>query len=469
MTVKNLNKRIVIVFSGLGLLFILLVLYLTYFQLFQAEDLASNKYNQRNRVDELVIKRGSISDANGLVLATSNSVEGGYKREYVYGPLYSHIIGYNSTTYGKTGLESSYNDILLNVEKAQPLSNLREKVIKNDIGKDLKLTLIQELQQLADQQLEGHKGSIVLINPQTGAVYAMVSRPNFDPNTVETNWDSISTSTESPLLNRSAQGLYTPGSVVKIITATALIEHQDKIDLSYEDTGTTVIDGYKISNFEDSIWGDINLRTALVHSVNTYFADKAVELGGETMNTTFENFMFNKKIPFDIVTATSKSPFTSKMGKTDLAAAAFGQGETLVTPLNMALSVAALANGGKMMQPYIVKEVIDAEGVRTPVNPPKILAQVTTEDFANTLKEDMVAVIEYGSRAQIDGVTVGGKTGTAETASGLDHAWFVGFAPAENPKFAVAVILEEDGTLGGKTAAPIGGEILKKALNTTIE
>lgn len=459
------NKRIIIALVVFSALFILLVVYLTYFQVFKAEKVADHNYNPRLWVDENLVTRGSIFDKDGNVLAyTKRDEDGNNYRVYEHGELYAHVIGYSSKQYGKTGLEKNYNSLLLNINDRTPLSELRDIIIKNDEGNDLALTLDTKLQSLAYELLDGRKGSIVLMNPQTGEVYVMVSRPTFNPNSLERDWNTLVEDTSGILMNRATQGLYAPGSIFKIITGTALLEREEKIDLDYDDKGTTTIDGHEFKNVNANVYGKIGLEKALVYSSNVYFADKSIELGAEFMGEVSERFMLNKQIPFDIATSISKSPFKSDMGKTYLAAASFGQGDLLVTPLNMAMMVSAIANEGKMMKPFLVKQIISPEGNIITSTSSIGLSTVCTPNIAATLKDYLVAAVDNDSKAQIDGVRVGGKTGTAENSSGKTHAWFVGFAPAQNPQVAVAVILEEDGTSGGDTAAPIAGRMMEAAL-----
>ena len=355
------------------------------------------------------------------------------------------------------------NNVLLDIDAGTPIQQLQSWIRDNKKGNDIVLTLDTGLQSYAYNLLEGHKGSIVALNPKTGEVYAMASRPTFDPNTLENSWDTLIEEESSPLLNRATQGLYTPGSVFKVVTATSLLEHPE-IDQYYYDNGEFTVDGYTIRNYDERYYEDIDLGGALIHSVNTYFADKALKIGAADLNDTAERFYLGERIPFDIPTEASISGFAPGNSKTEIASAAFGQGTTLVTPLNMALISGAIANDGMMMQPYLVKEIISEEGEVLKETKPVMLRQSTMSTVARELKEYMVSTIDAGSLAALPGVRVGGKTGTAETTSGLTHAWFIAFAPADDPKVAVAVVLEEDGTFGATTAAPIAREIMNYVL-----
>lgn len=459
------TKRTVRLVTLISVLFVSLVVYMTYFQIFRADKLSMNSYNQRLSVDEDSIERGAIYDRNRVQLAgTYTDDNGEYQRDYLYPLLYAHVIGYNHVSYGKTGLELAYNNALLNVDTQKTFGQLKNLIAPTGKGNDLILSIDNRLQERAYQLLEGHKGSIVLMNYKTGDVLAMTGRPSFNPLNLDANWEELLANEDSPLINRSTQGLYTPGSSFKVVTAAAILENLSREEQAYEDTGQTVIDGYTIKNYENESYGSINLREALINSANAYFADKGVQVGGPALNTTARKFMMNLAVPFDIPVAESIAPFATERGLTEIAAASFGQGKTLVTPLQMALIIASIANEGEMPAPHLVSRVVSPEGEILSEKTPSTLSTVLPAGYAKELKDDLVATVEAGTRAQIEGKTVGGKTGTAETASGLTHAWFIAFLEEENLPLAVAVILEEDGTLGGQTAAPIAREMFLDAM-----
>lgn len=459
------TKRIVRLVTAISSLFVLLVVYMVFFQFFRSEKIAKNSYNQRMSVNEDEIVRGDIFDKNRELLATTYTNDAGEKkRDYLYPMLYAHLIGYNHVSYGKTGLELAYNNELLNVETQKTFGQLKNLIAPTGEGNDLVLTIDNRLQERAYGLLEGHKGSVVLMNYKTGEVLAMAGRPSFNPLNLDENWDDLLQDESSPLLNRSTQGLYTPGSSFKVVTAAAILENLSREQQKYVDKGETVVDGYTIRNYLNETFGEITLRDAIVNSVNTYFSDKGVEVGAGALNDSAEKFMLDKSVPFDIPIAISQAPYASQRGLTEIAAAAFGQGKTLVTPMQMAMIIAAIANDGQMNAPVLVSRVINPEGEVIEEKTTHSLSQVVAEGYALELKDDLVAAVEAGSRAYIEGQTVGGKTGTAETSSGLTHAWFIAFLENEDLPLAVAVVLEEDGTLGGQTAAPIAREMFLDAL-----
>ncbi len=460
------NKRIVVVLTGLCLMFISLIVYISYFQIFEAEAIKNNSYNKRLWINEESILRGSIYDRNGKTLAYSEKIDDTYKRYYIYGRLYSHIIGYSYREYGKSGLELQYNNTLLNINENAAINEIKNIVAPTTEGNSIKLTIDHELQAKARTLLKGKKGSIVAMNPSTGEIYAMVSLPDFDVANLKADWKTITESPDSPLINRATQGLYPPGSTFKLITTIAVLNTAN-LEEYYNCTGSTNINGYVFKDYQGKAHGNIDLRQALIKSCNTYFATKSIEIGKDRIGNTAERFMINNNIPFDLPIKSSQFPFKENLDKTDIAAAAIGQGKVLVTPLNMALIVSGIANEGQIVKPILVKEIISKNNKILKKNTTEVLSQGTDSITANKLKDMMVDVVKSGTgkNARIKNIKVAGKTGTAENSSGKSHAWFVGFAPADEPKIAIAVILEEEGSTGGKSAAPIARDIMIHAIN----
>ncbi|MDU5080863.1 penicillin-binding transpeptidase domain-containing protein [uncultured Tissierella sp.] len=464
------NKRVIFVLVGFCLMFISLIVYISYFQVFRAEAIKNNSYNKRLWINEESILRGSILDRNGRTLAYSEKKGDVYNRYYLYERLYSHIIGYSYREYGKAGLELQYNNTLLNINENAAINEIKNIVAPTTEGNSIKLTIDHDLQTKARSLLKGKKGSIVAMNPTTGEVYAMVSLPDFDVSNLKEDWKEITENPDSPLINRATQGLYAPGSTFKIITTIAALNTVN-LDKSYECTGSTNINGYVFKDYQGKAHGNIDLKQALVKSCNTYFTEKAIEIGKDKIGNVAEKFMINNDIPFDLPIKNSQFPFKENLGKTDIAAAAIGQGKLLVTPLNMALIASGIANGGQVVKPILVKEIISKNDKILRKNTTEILSQGTDSIIANEVKDMMVEVIKSGTgtNARIKNVKVAGKTGTAENSSGKSHAWFVGFAPADDPKVAVAVILEEEGSTGGKSAAPIARDIMLHVINNINE
>ncbi len=444
-------------------LFAMICLYLVYFSIFEARVIASNSYNRRLRESRENIIRGSIQDRKGEVLAKSTKYNAGIKRKYVYPRSFSHIIGYSSKTYGSSGLEAFYNKELMSSNDT--IESLRSKI--NDYyinGNNIRLTLDRALQVYASEQLGSKRGAIVVLRPGTGEILAMVSKPNFDPSTIQNNWDSLINDKNSPLLSRASEGLYAPGSIFKLVVASAILKNGLQ-DNEIECTGQVDVDGYIIKDSDGKAHGKITLAEALKHSCNSYFIKQGLSLGNSVLLSEASKFRFNKSIQSDMRIATSIFP--NNTAKKKVAEESIGQGEVLMTPIHAAMMAAAIANKGAMMQPYAVSSVTNSEGRIIKEYKPKLLGQVIDVKTAEMLRDMMVDVVKSGTgtNAKVSKVTVAGKTGTAEVGTDKkSHAWFVGFAPSDDPQVAIAVLVENGGG-GGSTAAPIASRVLKKALS----
>lgn len=455
----TLNKRLVYVMVFFVVIFMILALYLVYFQLFQRASIENDSHNRRLWVNEDNIKRGDIIDRNGNILAYNETdYDGSQYRVYNYGQVASSITGYSSMTYGKTGIEKTYNKQLLALS-GDGFSNFRKMVIKNDTGYNVELTTDINIQEIVYKHMQNVKGSCVIMDPRTGDVLALVSNPSFDPNTVDDDWDYLIQNTDGPLVNRATSGSYRPGSTFKIVTATGILS--SGIDTSYQDTGSETIQGYEIRNFADQVFGMVNLRSAFVNSINTYFAAKTDVMGSNSFEKLAEKFMINKDYPFDLDKKNAKIPFND-LNQVDLAMTGFGYGKTEITPLHMAMISSSIANEGIMMKPRLVKKVFDEEGKIIEEKKVEELSEVASAYDANYIRDLMVAVVNEGTgtQAYLDSVQIAGKTGTADKNDGLLDAWFVGFAPAYDPKLAIALVVEDSDDTGGETAAPIARDII---------
>jgi penicillin-binding protein A len=336
-------------------------------------------------------------------------------------------------------------------------------------GNNLVLTIDHNLQQLAYRLLNGRNGSVVAMNPKTGEVLAIASNPAFDANekSLSKNWQELVESKEYPFLPRATMGLYTAGSTFKTITSAAAVE-TGLGDGSFEDKGSVIIDGKKFTNQGGKAYGTINLQRALSVSSNVAFSQLGVQLGEKKLKDISGRFGFGDSIHFDIPLKKSLLNYEN-MSKADMAAVAIGQGKVLVTPLHMAMITSCIANNGVMMKPMLVSRIQSYQGKEVKAIKPSVLyGDVISRETAYIVKNMMKEVVKNGTgkNAAIQGVHVAGKTGTAENELSArdedkEHTWFVGFAPAENPQIAVAVILEYNGGTGGKTAAPIARDIMK--------
>ena len=469
----KISKRIVYLLIIIGGLFMALLLYLTYFKIAVGDRIVTNPYNRRQWEQENSTVRGTITDRNGTVLAKSEKKSGKNERVYPYKALYAHVIGYNSRAYGRTLLEASYNKELLGNTGVGAVFNIAAGVQGENTGNSLELTLDHRLQQTAANLLEGKQGAIVAMNPETGEILAMVSKPDFDPNgsSLSEKWQELVESDLHPFYARATQGLYAPGSTFKIVTAAAAIE-SGKDKMTFEDTGSITIDGKVIDNAGKKAHGSLDLKEAFAVSSNAFFAKLGVELGSSTIKDEAEKMGMNKAVPFDISLKKSTFPESGAMSKADTAAAAIGQGKVLVTPLQMMLVTSCIANNGVIMEPKLVKRILSAKGDVIKEFAPGVYSKALEAETAQKVAEAMreVVVSGTGKKAAVKGVKVAGKTGTAQNElsgeeSGSEHAWFTGFAPYEKPRIVVTVVLEYSGSTGGDTAAPIAARLIKEYLS----
>ncbi|QCX34463.1 penicillin-binding protein 2 [Caloramator sp. E03] len=477
---RKLIKNIKILLIFFCLCFFGIIMYLTYFNIYISPKIVYDVSNPRLRVEEEKILRGLILDRNGNVIAQSKRLDNGkQKRIYNYGEIYAHITGYNSIIYGKTGLELAYNDILSGktLEYSTPISIfkgfLNSLLNKQKKGYNLYLTVDDTLQKKAYKLLGDDKGAVVAINPKSGEILSMVSKPSFDPNQIDEKFKEYnSDSTGVPFLNRAALGYYPPGSTFKIITASAALKYIDDIEgQSFNCNGKLKIGDYILKDYNKEAHGRIKLEDAFKESCNYTFGTLGMKLGYEKLKETAEGFMFNKDIPLNdeydsihikegkITTENIKSPALTAQD-------AIGQHGVTSNPMHMALVVSAIANDGIMMKPYIVKKISDSYNNVVYEAKPRELNKAVDKVISNKIKDYMIKVVKSGTgtNAKINGITVAGKTGTAEIeGNNQTHSWFVAFAPADNPQIALAVIVENGGVGGGR-AAMIAREIIKAYL-----
>ncbi len=456
-------RRVAVLFA---LCFVALAANLAYLQVIRADWIVGHERNTRNIERELASKRGSIISADGRILAQSVKTGRYYARRYPLGATTGQVTGFYSIKYGRTGLEASYqNQLTAKHTYATARDALNDLMGTRPPGNDLVLTLDVPLQRAAIRALGDRRGAIVALDPTTGAVRALVSYPRYNPSQIEKRFRTLSRDKSSPLLNRATQGLYPPGSTFKIVTAaTALANGTTALDKVYEGPSVLRVYGGKVTNFEDEEFGTMPFSRAFAVSCNTIFAQVGLELGDEKLVGGAQDFGFNRWVPFDVPTYASR--IERPEDKLDLAWTAVGQSRTLATPLQMALVVAAVANGGTINEPYLVDEIRDYRGTVVRKASPRAWQRPINAATATKMKELMVEVVEDGTgrRAQIDGVTVAGKTGTAEPSDKKrTHAWFVGFAPAEQPRVVVAVIVEHGG-VGGRDAGPLARDVMEAAL-----
>lgn len=455
---RNIRKIAIFFFTA----YFILLIDLVYINQFQADMLTTHPKNRRIWKIEAETVRGGIFDRNGEFLAKTNQ---DYSRLYPKSDSMAHVIGYSSMRFGKTGLEDRYDSFLLGTVGTQKYINyFRRLAGKAPQGSNLILTLDAEMQKTAFNLLAGRRGAVVAINPKTGAVIALASSPSFNPNRLQESWESLANNESSPLLNRTVQGVYPPGSSLKIAIAGAALQKDLNLwNQIFDNPGYIEINGRRIH--DTTIRTELNMEEGLAISSNVLFARLALDMGSNYLIQSLEDFYFNKSIPFDLAVKKSTVPNAQKLSKNALAELGIGQGKALVTPLHMAMITSAIANGGIMYKPYVVNEIVSPQGHLVKQEKSVVLGHPIMPETAELVKQGMIAVVDwgYGANARIPGVKVAGKTGSAENPQGISHAWFVGFAPAEDPQITVAVILENQGA-GGTYAAPIARELFRIAL-----
>lgn len=437
---------------------------LGYWQVYRT-DLASEEGNPRLLTDYTRPGRGRILDREGNVLAET-SADG--VRRYSDASL-AHVVGYLSARYGTQGAELAFNDVLSGADGERSFSDALNAEFRREDpeGQDIRLTIDPLLQSVAVEAMAGRRGAVVALDPRNGEVLAMVSNPTFDPNGLEQQGEQLVNDDSAPLLNRATQGLFPPGSTFKTVTAISVLENNVvEADTTVTCPDEIVIDGFPIScsNVPQGI-GTYPFRDAFVFSVNGIFGLVGDELGWERLLATARRLGFDSAL--DFTTETSRTQIfgeDSELTRPLLASTAFGQGELLATPLQMAVVASAVANGGILAQPHIGLDVVD-DGERVGGLESGEEQRVIDADVAATVRDMMVGVIDnqQANGVALEGVKIGGKTGTAETGSGTSHAWFIAFAPAEAPTIAVAVVVEEGGQ-GGVVASPIAGALIRVAL-----
>ena len=447
-------------------LFALLIGRVVFINLFEAEDLRSNPNNTKADSNTDNVIRGDIRTLDGTVLATTLIDESGNQtRSYPFNNIFAHVVGY--ATNGKSGLEAEENYDLMSTHSSLLKQIRAEEKGEKVQGDRVVVTLDERLQQTAYYALGSYRGAVVVMEPDSGRILAMVSKPDFNPNVIGMEWESlVADFSSSVLLNRATQGLYPPGSTFKMITTLAYLRAhpEDYSSFLWNCEGFLTEGDVRITCYGDQVHGQEDLAGAFANSCNTAFANIGLELDNTDMRKTAEEFLFNHSLPTGM--QHSQSVFTlekdSSLG--EQMTTAIGQGDTLVTPLHMALITSAIANGGVMMRPYCVDHVETNDGTIVRQNDPEIYKKVMTPDEAGILAGYMARTAESGTAAALsgNGYTVAGKTGSAEYERDGEtgtHSWFCGFAQTQEPHIAIAVIAEDGGT-GSATAVPIAKQIL---------
>jgi penicillin-binding protein A len=472
---------------GLALLglFVALFAQLNYVQVVRADRLNDDPRNTRTATKDFARARGFIQTADGVVLAESVPVDSVFERlrRYPEGPLFAHISGYFSFTFGTEGVERTYASELSGRALEVRLERIEDLISEKDVTGNVTLTLRKSLQQVARDALGERKGSVVALDPRNGAVLAMWSFPSYDPSplsahdqeAVQAAWNALQTDPNKPLLPRAYRQRYFPGSTYKVVTAAAALDHMPELatknypvlrELDLPQTNRT------LPNFGGGRCGG-TLPQLLRVSCNTGFGQMGLDLGAENMAAEAEAFGFNQRPPLDLpVVAASLFPEAGEFRQNlpALAQSAIGQQDVAASPLHMAIIAGAIGNGGVAMKPHVMAEIRDSEGELVRRYDEGEWKRFTSAATAGAVRDMMVGVVNAGTArgAAVPGVQVAAKTGTAQTTGDDAHAWLIAFAPAEAPTVAVAVIVESQPGVseatGGRVAAPIARAVMQAAL-----
>ncbi len=440
--------------------------YVGYWAVFRQRDLTEHPLNKRAEARLSRTKPGRLLASDGEpILSRQASGRNTWERVYDSPRTYCHLTGYNN----QTGLQLSLRSLLLEPTNEHDLLALLTD--PEPVGSDVQLTIVDRAQALARDRLDGQRGAVVALDPTTGAVLVLASAPTFVPNEValtHESWELFSTDPQSPALDRAVQGLYPPGSIFKVITAAAALESgAASVDTEYACNGALRIGDRELKCWKTSGHGTLNLAGALAQSCNAYFGQLGETLGTRALsNYATETGLFDRP-PLELPAEAMVTPrlHTDKTDNLAAASYALGQGDLLITPFSAAQMAAAVANRGVLMRPHLVKAVLAPDGRVRSAPQPAAERQALRETTARLLAGMMESAVESGTgrAAQLPGIRVAGKTGSAQTPLGDAHAWFIGFAPAQEPRVAVAVIVEHAGS-GGAAAAPIARDIMEVLL-----
>lgn len=422
--------------------------YLAYFNFVEADEVVKNPYNKMIDSQESKVTRGDILASDGSVLATTEvDNDGNETRTYPYNNVFCHVVGLASE---KTGLEGTQNFYLL----SKP-DNIFEQISndatgKKAVGDTIVTTLVPQLQSVAYEALKDNKGAVVVMEPSTGKILAMVSKPDYNPNDAATDYSKWLTydSSDSVLLNRATQGLYPPGSTFKILTSLEYIRENPYYDsFEYNCSGSAYAEGgTTIPCNNNKAHGHETLKTAFANSCNSAFSTVGLELNKNKFKETCESFLFNNNLPIELEYNSSSFALNENSGISEVQETSIGQGKTMISPIHNLMITSAIANDGKMMKPYLVDSIKSSNGtVVSQTSPTVYKDNLVSSDEASVLKEYMRGVVTNGTGNALKNASykAAGKTGSAQYDSSSNyHSWFVGFAPYDNPKVSICVVLE---------------------------
>ncbi|WP_130811682.1 FtsW/RodA/SpoVE family cell cycle protein [Olsenella sp. Marseille-P4559] len=472
-----LGKRLTALITAFAVLFAALIANLTYLQVIDAGNIQNMSSNNHTIAKSAYVQRGAIITSDGVTLAESLRQEDGtYLRSYPQGSLAAHTVGYISTRYGTSGIESTMNDTLTGSHNYSDWKGaLYSLAGVQEPGNTVALTINSQMQRAAESALDGYTGAVVVLDPSTGAVLAKASAPTYSYDDL----DSImgSSGTGSQLLDRTAQTLYSPGSTFKAVTLSAALDTDTTtLDTVYNAGPALTIGGAEVSNYGYNDYGTPTLREAFALSSNTVFGQVGVQVGASNLVKYADAFGYGTNVGQDFNTVASLMPDPSEMTEWETAWAACGQpvgqhkspAGPQTTVMQNAMVAQAIANGGVVMNPYVVDHVLSPEGATISTTQPKSLGQAISAETASQVKEAMLGVVDHGTgtRAKVQGVQVAGKTGTAQIEDGKINSFFIGFAPYDNPTLVISVVIEgEDGADVEGYAAGVAGQVLASCLN----
>jgi penicillin-binding protein A len=486
---RNLARLQLVLLSG----FLLVGLALGYWQFFRQDDLLNRPTNPRIAEEARRVVRGRILDRTGLPLAETVSTPGGVGERTYPVPGFGHLVGYHSDRFGNSGLEDRYDEYLRGSRSADPVERTIASLLhRPTVGSDIVLTVDARIQQSAVEALGETPGAVVVLDPKTGALLAMASAPTFDRGQIDERWAALLADSSRPLVNRAIQSTYAPGSTFKLITAAAALD-LNLVDprAKFRCVDPIQIDGLQVDCRNHAHLPNVDFREAFAWSCNRTFALTGLELGTERLvladglkapfpwqaqlgqsaqrlEEYARRFWIGRSVPFDLPVEAGQLKGSSEWYQSLLAQTSFGQGELATTPLQMALAAATVANGGAVPAPYVASEARAPGGATTTLNRAGgTLGQAVPSRTTQTLNEMMVLSVDtaWAKPAAIVGTKVGGKTGTAESgaAGSQPHSWFIGYAPADDPRVAIAVIMEHKGS-GTEFATPAARVVLQRAL-----
>jgi len=436
-----MDRILKITLAFTALLFLILAARLYELSIAGSDKLKQSSFNKRNIIASINAPRGKILTSDGTVIAESTG-NPKKKRYYPFGQKMAHLTGYYSTRYGASGAELTFSRVL-SVNYAELFWN----TVPPEPG-NIRLSIDKNLQ-LKAYSLLRHKGALAAVDVKTGKVICLVSYPSFDPNNIDRDFEKIRKNPDAPLLNRATAGIYPPGSTIKILTLAAYLEEGGNLNDTFKAPPVYRIGGFRITNYDKHDFGTITLDDAFKYSVNTVFAQLGLELGAGKMKSYMLKSGFGKKTGIELEEKSGHLP-ENLNDPINLAWSSVGQADLSVTPLQILMLVQAVANDGLLLHPTILADT-----------PPDPIERIFTVETAKKMREAMRKVVTEGTGKKANSIVVktAGKTGTAEVEGNKPHAWFVGFAPYENPEIAAVVVLENAGT-GGEKAAPIFRQLI---------